>query len=170
MLSNEAKLARLNEKKRNLEEAIFYTQAALNHSDYKEKFEFKNENKVEISTFQSEHLRDAVERLNHRNLGFDAELTIQHIEAEMLDQFNVIVKEKIKGKNIVTLSEMKHELELFLLQSRDEDHKKNLAATVLEIEGMSKGRDDNYVKSMDIETPTEDGELITLKPTGKKKK
>lgn len=129
MLSNEAQLARLKDKKANIEEALFHTNYALNHDDYRLPFEFKNPNTITPDQFQQENLRQIADVVERRQLGFDPDLVLQHIEAEVLDQFNDIVKMVLKGKAIPTLMQMKHELELFCLKDRKEGHTKSLEET-----------------------------------------
>lgn len=120
------KQARLQEKIKNIKEAIHYTDIALAHDDYSKPFQFKNENKVTPSTFSDETLRTMVDEVMNRSLGFDPELAIQHIEKEALNQFNHIALKHIEGKNIVHLMRMKHELELFMLNDRKVAHTKML--------------------------------------------
>lgn len=120
------KQARLQEKIKNIKEAIYYTDIALAHDDYSKPFQFKNENKVTPSTFSDETLRTMVDEVMNRSLGFDPELAIQHIEKEALNQFNNIALKHIEGKNIVHLMRMKHELELFMLNDRKVAHTKML--------------------------------------------
>ena len=101
MLSTSAHMARLQDKLKNIKEALHYTDVALAHDDYTKPFHFKNENEATPSEFEEELTRIIIDELNNRKLGFDPDLVVQHIESETLDQFNDIVKKHLKGKGIV---------------------------------------------------------------------
>lgn len=133
MQSNEAVLARLKEKEATIKEAIHYTDLALASDEYTKPFSFRNENSARAEDFKHEFLERILNRLEQRKLGFDPDLTIQHIEKECLDQFNEIVTTELKGKSVVDLMAMKHELELTLLKERKIGHAKALEKVQKEI-------------------------------------
>jgi len=155
------KQARLQEKIKNIKEAIHYTDIALAHDDYSKPFQFKNENKVTPSTFSDETLRTMVDEVMNRSLGFDPELAIQHIEKEALNQFNNIALKHIEGKNIVHLMRMKHELELFMLNDRKVAHTKMLEDAEKELLELISGIELVTVKT-DSEAKAELPETITV--------
>lgn len=101
-------------------------QVALGHDEYAKEFVFRKMDKLTIDTFKSATIKAAHSKMIDRNIGFDPNLFLQHIEGEILDQFNEIVKTEIKGKSIPTLMEMRHELEVFLLKDRETHYKKQI--------------------------------------------
>lgn len=61
-----------------------------------------------------------IETLNARKLGFNADVVLQHIESEIMDQFNDIVKKELKGLSPNELDKARFELEKFSLNSQKE--------------------------------------------------
>lgn len=116
----------LSQAKLQLEEALESVNLALESEEYKKPFNFKLENPLLPRDFYSPVVKVILERCIDRQIGFDPNLTLQHIESEVLDQFNDIVKKEIKGRSVETLMTMRHELELFMLTDRKKQHEHNL--------------------------------------------
>lgn len=116
----------LMQTKVQLEEALEMVDVALESEEYAKPFSFELSNPLTPKDFKSDLIRHMLERCTSREIGFDPNLALQHIESEVLDQFNDIVKVAIKGKSIRTLMEIRHELELFMLTDRKKMHEHNL--------------------------------------------
>lgn len=108
----------LKKRKSQLENALLDVNVALNHPEYVNQFKFERNDTIKMSHLKSPLLRDIYLKCVANGSGFDPNLITQHIEHEALDQFNAIVKEKIRGLSISSLMEIRHELELLMLNDR----------------------------------------------------
>lgn len=63
-------------------------------------------------------LKRIASALNDRGVGFDPSLLVQHVEKEILRQFNEVVESSIKGLHVSKLMSIKHEAELFDIKDR----------------------------------------------------
>lgn len=114
--------------KAQLEEALEMVNTALQSEEYSKPFSFQLSNPLKPEEFNHDLIKQILDRCTSREIGFDPNLMLQHIESEVLDQFNEIVKTAIKGKSIRNLMEVRHELELFMLTDRKKQHEHNLKA------------------------------------------
>lgn len=116
----------LKKQKERLESALADVNLALNHDEYTNPFEFKRMDTIQLSHLKHPLLKDILSKCIQNDSGFDPNLITQHIEHEALDQFNDIVKTKIKGLSIKTLMTMRHELELLMLKERHDHYTKEI--------------------------------------------
>lgn len=171
----------LMQTKVQLEEALEMVDVALASEEYAKPFSFELSNPLTPKDFKSDLIRHMLERCTSREIGFDPNLALQHIESEVLDQFNDIVKVAIKGKSIRTLMEIRHELELFMLTDRKKMHEHNLNNVNKELTNIEKALDEADEEglklvtvatigpsSMDKDVKSESDELT--KPIGKQPK
>lgn len=130
--------AELQQTKLQLEAALEDINLALESDEYKKPFSFQLQNPLLPKDFTHQSIKNILERTSERSLGFDPNLTLQHIESEMLDQFNDIVKKEVKGKSVEQLLAMRHELELFMLTDRQKQHSHNLGLINKELVDLEK--------------------------------
>lgn len=161
----------LMQTKVQLEEALEMVDVALDSEEYAKPFSFQLENPLTPKDFKSDLIRQILDRCTSREIGFDPNLTLQHIESEVLDQFNDIVKVAIKGKSIRTLMEIRHELELFMLTDRKKMHEHNLNSVNKELEKIEKELDeadekDLGLKIVDTQSKSEEKELKIVATIG----
>jgi hypothetical protein len=112
---NERKLQEIE----NISNALNELKKALESEEFTNDFEFKEPADATKELKQSV-LKAIATQLNERGIGFDPSLIIQHIEKEVLNQFNDIVVANLKGKSVKQLLSYKHELEKFDLVDRVE--------------------------------------------------
>lgn len=127
-------LMELKDTKRRLEEQLEMLNAALSSEEYAKPFSFSVSNPLRSKDFKNNITQLILDICESRGIGFDPNLTLQHIESEVLDQFNEIVKREVKGKSIEKLMEMRHELELFMLTERKKQHTHNLKNVEADLE------------------------------------
>lgn len=96
------KQARLQEKIKNIKEAIHYTDIALAHDDYSKPFQFKNENKVTPSTFSDETLRTMVDEVMNRSLGFILSWLFSTLRKRLLISLITLHLSTLKEKTLFT--------------------------------------------------------------------
>ena len=120
---SQQELTMINERKlqeiQNVSNALNELKAALSSDEFTKPFEFKK------PADASEHIahgsiKHLAKKLNDKNIGFDPSLIIQHIEKEVLRQFNENVEAFVKGMSVENLMIIKHELEKFDLKDRIE--------------------------------------------------
>jgi hypothetical protein len=116
----------LQRKKAALEEALTNTSFALQHDEYTKPFVFKKPVTPPKSEFKNELLIDIIKKCEERDLGFDPDLFLQHVERAALDRFNEVVLSHLEGCSIKNLMTMRYEIELFMLKDRHEFHTKEL--------------------------------------------
>ena len=114
--------ADLERKKAHLEEAIDVTSKALNSEEYTKEYQFVNSNPINTSSFSHPMLKSIITKLSEKNLGFNPDLALQHIQKEALDQFNKIFVDEIRGVSVPTLMAIQHEIEKFDMKDRLEHH------------------------------------------------
>lgn len=120
------KLEEMKEKRERLAEAFAHTEIALGHDEYLKPFEFKKMDRMEKNMLEHPVLRAILVQCHEKDLGFDPNLLLQHIEKEALEQFNKLALLNITGQSIKNLMTMRHELELFLLKDRNDFYKKEV--------------------------------------------
>lgn len=116
----------IKKRKEALENALKDVEIALNHDEYVKPFKFERNDLIKMEDLSSPSLKNIMRKCISNGSGFDPNLVTQHIEHEALDQFNEIVKEEIKGKDISHLMGMRHELELIMLKERKEHYAKEI--------------------------------------------
>jgi len=117
-----------------MEESLAHTVNALEHDEYATPYVFKRMDAMKGDEFSTNGPLEAI--LNQcivKNLGFDPNLALQHIEKEALEQFNKLVLQHVTGQSIKTLMEMRHALELFMLKDRKVHYTKEIEIAVAEI-------------------------------------
>jgi len=156
-------LMELKDTKRRLEEQLEMLNAALSSEEYAKPFSFSVSNPLRSKDFKNNITQLILDICESRSIGFDPNLTLQHIESEVLDQFNEIVKREIKGKSIEHLMGMRHELELFMLTDRKKQHEHNLKNVEADLNKLT-GKLDEELNAEELKEETiqtEDGATIT---------
>lgn len=119
-------IEKLKQRKLALEESLNHCKVALAHDDYAKPFVFKRMDRMHEGLVTHHSLKKMVKECVAKNIGFDPSLALQHIEHEALNQFNTIALENIKGNNIPSLMEMRHELELLMLRDQLDHYTREL--------------------------------------------
>lgn len=110
----------LESKKRQLEtvqNAMRDLEDALASSHYAGDYVFKAPPNA-TEELKQPILKRIASALNDRGVGFDPSLLVQHVEKEVLRQFNEVVESSIKGLHVSKLMSIKHEAELFDIKDR----------------------------------------------------
>lgn len=117
----ESQIHRLNETLKNINET-------LATDEFANPFELRIPNQIKEGQFNSPILSAVVHKCEMRNMGFDPNLFLQHLEHELLEQYNKIVLDELKGKSVEYLLRAKHELELFMLLDKKQWAEERLKA------------------------------------------
>ena len=120
---SQQELTMINERKlqeiQNVKNALDELNAAIESEEYANDFHFKKPANAE-GDLKIPRIRSLASKLNSMNIGFNPSLIIQHIEKEVLRQFNETVETYIRGVNAEELMKLKHELEKFDMKDRIE--------------------------------------------------
>lgn len=181
-------LIELKETKKRLEEQLMMLDHALSSDEYAKPFSFSVSNPLKSKDFKNQSIQLILDYCESRSIGFDPNLTLQHIEHEVLDQFNEIVKREIKGKSIEHLMGMRHELELFMLTDRKKQHEHNLKNVEADLNKLTGKLDEalneeelkeettqaeadaTTTANADVETKSTDEKIVPITSVASKKK
>lgn len=122
----------LKKQKARLESALMDVTKALNHPEYKEPFVFKRMDRILPQHLKHQSMKNIAKKCIETGSGFDPNLITQHIEAIALERFNKLVLKELNELSIPELMEVRHEMELLMLNERDEHYRGELA----KIDGM----------------------------------
>lgn len=123
MLSTEE----LKKQKARLESALMDVTKALNHPEYKEQFVFKRMDRILPQHLTHPSMKNIAKKCIETGSGFDPSLITQHIEAVALERFNKLVLDELNELSISDLMTVRHEMELLMLNERDEHYRSELA-------------------------------------------
>lgn len=141
----ESKLRQLE----NIKNALKDLTTALNSEEYNNDYVFKAPPNA-ANELRQPFLKALAQKLNDKGIGFDPALIVQHIEKEILRQFNEEIELSIKGIHSSKLLSLKHELEKFDLKDRVEHFTGKL--TELEKEVLSLQTGVNIIGAEDEES------------------
>lgn len=134
----------LESKKRQIEtvkNALKDLTDALNGDHYSKDFEFVSPPNA-ADLIKMPILKNLAQRLNDKGIGFDPSLVVQHLEKEVLRQFNEEVESTIKGLHVSKLMAMKHIMEQFDIKDRVDHFQKSLETLEKEILTLTTGVSD----------------------------
>ncbi len=117
----------LKKQKARLESALMDVTKALNHPEYKEPFEFKRMDRILPQHVHHPSMKNLIKKCIEAGSGFDPSLISQHIEAVALERFNKLVLKELNELSVPELMEVRHEMELLMLNERDEHYRGELA-------------------------------------------
>jgi len=128
MLSTEE----LKKQKERLVSALKDVEAALTHPEYANPFEFKRMDRILPQHVNHPAMKKLAKKCVETGSGFDPSLITQHIEAVALERFNKLVLEELNELGIPDLMAVRHEMELLMLNERNEHY----ANEIKTIDGM----------------------------------
>lgn len=117
----------LKKQKARLEAALMDVTKALNHPEYKEPFAFKRMDRILPQHVHHPSMKNLIKKCIETGSGFDPSLITQHIEAVALERFNKLVLKELNELSVPELMAVRHEMELLMLNERDEHYRGELA-------------------------------------------
>ena len=120
-------LEELKKQKERLESALVDVTKALNHPEYMNPFEFKRMDRITEAHLNHPSMKSLLTKCIDNGSGFDPSLITQHIEAVALERFNKMVLAELENLSIKDLMAVRHEMELLMLNERDEHYRGELA-------------------------------------------
>lgn len=155
----------LKKQKARLEAALMDVTKALNHPEYKEPFQFKRMDRILPQHLKHPSMKSLCKKCIETGSGFDPSLITQHIEAVALERFNKLALAELNELSIKELMTVRHEMELLMLNERDEHYRGELAKidgmlleSVTGVEGTPSGTETAEVKP-----------VVSITSAGKKK-
>lgn len=149
-------------QKANLEEALKNIRLALESETYTRPFKHEVKNQLKACEFNHQTMKAIIGECENRKMGIDPDLILQLTEEEVHRQFTEMVKEHIKARPIERLFELKHELELFMLNERNTMYTKGLAKCTAELEAIETALNADAHEQLPVEVVVETPYVATM--------